>query len=547
MSTAGAEQNLKLKIGSNKNTALISGGSGFLGSYLCEALVSQGFTVIAVDKPSQNSKENLKGLLTSPNFTLWEEDISKPGFKLSPTVPLTHIFHLASVEEHLPSSRISLQTLLVNSLGTKNLLDLAMQRKAKFLLVSSTEVFHGAMSQTSLEAYFGKGVDPTELSFAEAKRFAENLTAEYFKNYGISTTIVRIKDPYGPRMSLEENDPLGNLINLSVTQNKLELVNDGLKTHNPTYVSDIIYGIIKAALGQHKGEIFNLINPVKLTQSSIAETLKSSLGRLEITYKKGEEVELPSYPLIIDPTKEKLGWIPKVSFAKGLRETIDFIKNKGSSGKQAKSPEASKTFASMTNPTKEKNKGLLLRIILLVSISLLLMWIILLPPALLGLNIYIGQRSLEKANHSMKTDDLKQATTQAQTAESAFQKGERVSRNLFWPAYLPWLGEQVAQTRNYLFFAENISSATKLTTAGLLAVKDFEAGNNGKDIRESTLGKAGKEMNNAERKLELATSLEIEQTKLPAPLKDSYNDLVEQQEELKQLLNVLGPIINNSP
>lgn len=546
MPTAGVEQNLKLKIGSNKNTALVSGGSGFLGSHLCEALVSQGFSVIAIDKPSQNSKENLKELLTSPNFTLWEEDINKPGFKLSPTVLLTHIFHLASAEEHLSSSRISLQTLLVNSLGTKNLLDLAMQRKAKFLLMSSTEVFHGAMSRTSLEAYFGKGVDPTELSFAEAKRFAENLTAEYFKNYGISTTIVRIKDPYGPRMSLEESDPLGNLINLSVTQNKLELGSDGLKTHNPTYVSDIIYGVIKAALGQHKGEIFNLINPEKLTERSIAEALKSSLGRLEITYKKGEEVELPSYPLIIDPTKEKLGWSPKVTFAKGLRETIDFTQNRGSSGKQTKSPEASKTFTPLAKPPKEKVKGPLLRRILLASLSLLLIWIVLVPPTLFGLNIYTGQRSLEKANQSMKADDLKEATTQAQEAESAFERGERVSRNLFWPAYLPWLGEQVKQTRSYLFFAENISSATKLTASGLLAIKDFEVSSNGKGVSEAILGNAGKEINNAERKLELAASLEIDQTKLPAPLRDSYNDLIEQQEELKQLLDALAPIINSS-
>lgn len=518
-----------------------------MGSHLCEALVSQGFTVIAIDKPSQNSKKNLKELLTSPNFTLWEEDINTPGFKLSPTVPLTHIFHLASVEEHMSSSRISLQTLLINSLGTKNLLDLAMQRKAKFLLVSSTEVFHGAMSQTSLDAYFGKGVDPTELSFAEAKRFAENLTAEYFKNYGISTTIVRIKDPYGPRMNLEENDPLGNMINLSVTQNKLELGNDGLKTRNPTYVSDIIYGVVKAALGQHKGEIFNLINPEKLTERSIAETLKSSLGHLEVTYKKGEEVELPSYPLIIDPTKEKLRWNPKVSFAKGLRETIDFIKNRVSNGKQAKSPEASKTFESLTHVTKENNKGPLLRRILLVSLSFLLIWVILLPPALFGLHIYIGQRNLKRANQSMKVDDLKQATTQAQTAESAFERGERVSRNLFWPAYLPWLGDQVKQTRNYLFFAENISAATKLTASGLLSIKDFEGSGNDTYIGEATLVKAGREMNNAERKLELAASLEIEQTKLPAPLKDSYNDLFKQQEELRQLIDVLAPIVNNSP
>ena len=541
MPTAVEKNNLKLNIGSNKNTALVSGGSGFLGSHLCEALVSQGFAVISVDKPNVNSKANLKELLTSPNFTTWEEDINKADFKLSPTISPTHIFHLASVEEQLSSSQISLQTLLLNSLGTKNLLDLAVQRKAKFILVSSTEVFHGALSQTSLETYFGKGADPAELSFAEAKRFAENLTAEYFKNYGVSTTIVRIKDPYGPRMGLEEGEPLSTLINQAVRKNKVELNNDGLRTHNPTYVTDIIYGIIKAALGQHKGEIFNLINTDKLTERSIAETIKQFIGELEIVYKKGEEVELPSYPLIIDPTKEKLGWSPKVSFEDGLRETIAFIKSKENKNEPPKANHVPRPSTLLEERQYRKTGGSLLRRILFVSLMLLLAWVILIPPLLFGVNIYMGQENLEKARRAVTEDSLTSAGKQAKNAEEDFERAENTTRNFFWPSHVPWFSEKVEQTRNYLFFAENISGATKFTARGLAVIKELGTGEIDTKTSKRSVDSAEKEIVRAERKLEIARSVEIEQDKLPGPLKNSYKDLLRYQEQLTDLVDTVRP------
>src|SRR3990167_2810136 len=243
MDTAPRQENSKLNFSKKDRPAvLVAGGAGFIGSFLCEALVTQEYNVICVDNLEFGSKANIEKLTHLPSFTFWEADINKPGFTLPPTIQISHIFHLAGVEKHQSDAQASLSTLLVNSYGTKNLLDLAASKKSSFVLVSSTEVFHGAVTQTSLYKYFKDGRNIIQTSFAEAKRFAESLTAEYLKKQGLNALVVRVKDPYGPRMDLGSGSPLAGLIAQAINKDKIEIQGDGLKTLNPTFIADIVFG-----------------------------------------------------------------------------------------------------------------------------------------------------------------------------------------------------------------------------------------------------------------------------------------------------------------
>jgi len=541
MDTAEKVQKSKFSFSGKQPTALVAGGAGFLGSHLCEALVEQKFNVIAVDNlTGEISKQNIEGLLSSPNFSFWEEDINKPGFTISPTVPLTHIFHLASVEERLSSSEISLKTLLVNSLGTKNLLDLAVERKAKFILVSSTEVFHGAISQTSLGAYFEQGADPAQLSFSEAKRFAETLTAEYFKKYNLATTIVRIKDPYGPRMNLSAGNILDKLISGALNRKKIEIVGDGLKTSNPTYVADIISGVVRTALHEAKGEIFNLINPEKYTERAIAEHLKRIVGGVEIVYKKGEALELPFYPLILGPSEEKLGWAPKVPLAQGLSETIAFDREKeregGKETKETKEPVQPKEAVLVPAIHKERRAWYGVRPFIFLASLALVFWFVVLPFASLAGNTYFGGRNLDQAFNNLTNDKAEVAVSLAEKAEKSYKGGGAASENIAWLGSLLRQRKMVGETENYLLLAENISSATKFSANAQTAIIEASKPGTPGERAIENLKQARGSIDSAKKSLEKASSVRCDEKHLPAPLRRDYQELLKKEKTLTDMV-----------
>lgn len=538
MVAATKKEKSKESAGSDRPTALVAGGAGFIGSHLCEALLTQGFNVIALDNLSiLGSKKNIEKLLPSPNFSLWEADINKADFKLSPTISLTHIFHLASIEEHLSSNKLSLQTLLVNSLGTKNLLDLAVERKAKFILVSSTEIFHGAFSQTSLNNYFGKPGDPEHISFSEAKRFAETLVAEYFRNYNCLTTIVRTKDPYGPRMSLDVASPLAQVITPALDKNKIELSGDGLKTANPTFISDIVFGIIKASFGEYEGKIFNVINPQKYTQRSIAENLQKLINGLEVSFNKKEDIPLPSYPLIINPTEEQLSWEPKVDLDQGLKETIEFFKEKESS---RVSETVSKQLRNGIPREKKRDKrSVVIRNIVVSAIVALFFWIGVLPPVMLASNIYTGNKNFSDAQASLKVDKPEKALQQAQRARSSFRSGQDSSQNIFLALVLPGLSNNLEQTKNYLFYAENIAEATRFIASSLQTLKEAEAASLSDNEVEIKLELAKSDIQQAENKLEIASTIQISRDSLLMPTKSMLDSLDNNRDALILLIDSL--------
>lgn len=538
MESAKSREKLKANVNARQPTALVAGGAGFIGSHLCEALITQGFNVIAIDNLSVlGPKKNIEKLRSSPNFSLWEADINKADFKLSPTISLTHIFHLASIEEHLASEKLSLQTLLVNSLGTKNLLDLALQRKTKFILVSSTEIFHGAFSQGSLNNYFGKPEDPGQISFSEAKRFAETLVAEYFRNYSCKATIIRIKDPYGPRMSLDVASPISQTIGAALNKNSVVLAGDGLETFNPTFISDIIFGIIKASLGEYEGKIFNVINPGKYTQRSIAENLQKLINGLQISFKKNEDAPLPSYPLIINPTEEQLGWEPKVDLSQGLRETVDFFKGNESS----RVPETVSNQLKGADSAQEKldKKPTLIRNIIITAIGALFFWVTMLPSLMLMANIYLGNKSIDKAQASLSADRPGKAVQEAERAKNSFKAGQSASKKIFWTLIAPQLSSSLDQAKNYLFYGENIAEATRFAALGLQIIKETEAAKLSSEEIADKLELAKSSVEQAENKLEIASSIEFEENALLLPTKSALYSLSKDKAELTNLIDTL--------
>jgi len=542
METAKENQKVELKKFEDKPTAIVAGGAGFLGSYLCESLIAQNFNVICIDNLARSSKQNIEKLLSFPNFFFWEEDINKPGFTISPTVKVTHVFHLASVEEYLSANKLSLQTLLVNSFGTKNLLDMALQKEAKFIFVSSSEVFRGAFSQTTLSNYFGNEVATTHLTFGEAKRFSETLTAEYFKNFNLPVVIVRIKDPYGPKMNLGTDNIVARVLSQGL-KGKIEVVGDGLKTTNPTYVTDIIFGIIKAAIKGESGEIINLINQERFTERAIAEHLNKLLGNLEIVYKEQKQLEMPEPPLIFNQA-EKLGWSPKVALDEGLLQTINYYKD----NKEGKSEETitvhQPTVPIVEGRAKKSGGRKILLNIFLTALGALLLWTVAFPLVNSAVSYYLGNKNLSEGLAALEKDNSDTATSRAQTAEDLYKNSQESLQNISWLLNALNLKEATKQTNNYLFFAETISRVANYDSKSLSEIT--KASGNSSD-QSGDLVEALDSITEANKNLEIASTIAIETKNLPPFFRDGYKTLQEKEKTLEKLTETIGTNLESTP
>jgi len=255
-------------------SVLIAGGAGFIGAKLCEILLSQNLKVICLDNLSTGKKENIETLLKNPYFKFEEFDLNNES--LINKFNVDYIFHLAGVEEFINGIDVSLDTLFVNSIGTKNLLELAKQIKAKFLLVSTLSVYEGLLSNSSINHNFGlSSKEFQKYTHHEAKRFGEALVAEYYRKFNVNCRIVRIADCYGPKMPLEEGSNISKFIKQSLEKNKITIEGEGLDLLYPTYIDDVIFGIQKAMFFENtSGEIYSLINNEGITEINLAYTLQ---------------------------------------------------------------------------------------------------------------------------------------------------------------------------------------------------------------------------------------------------------------------------------
>lgn len=308
-------------------TALISGGAGFIGSHLAEALLANNARVIVLDNFNTGRDVYIKQFLNNPNFALYNVDINLGIPEEIESVD--YVFHLAGVEEYLYSKDLlNLDSLLTNSLGTKNLLDLAQRSEGKFLLVSTIDVYQGRMSQFDIEKYFGiTSLEDNKFSLTEAKRFAEAVVWEYFKRHSTNVRIVRLPEVYGPRMSLDSSGNLGSYLRNIIEGHIINIYGDGLEKEQYLYVNDAVSGILKAMFGEHtQGSIYSLVWGEPISALETAYVVKSLAdGDVDIVFKPELNTALPSVLTPDTFNLKDLNWKPKYNLKEGIVKTLEWF------------------------------------------------------------------------------------------------------------------------------------------------------------------------------------------------------------------------------
>jgi dTDP-glucose 4,6-dehydratase/UDP-glucuronate decarboxylase len=313
-------------------TALIAGGAGFIGSSLCKSLLSKDFRVFCVDNLITGDKKNIEGLLSNPNFSFLEKDITKP---LGEEVKVDFIFHLASPaspNKKCPKSYINhpIETLLVNSLGTYNLLDLAKELSAKFLFTSTSEVYGDPEVSPQGEDYFGH-VNPNGIRsvYDESKRFGEAITMAYVRTFNLDARIIRIFNTYGPFMQKDDGRVVSEFIVQGLTNKPFTIYGDGKQTRSFCFISDMVDGIEKAMFAENtKGEVINLGNPDERTVLNLAGFVKEICGSsLEPVFEELPEDDPKTRKPDISKAEKLLGWKPKIGIEEGLKKTVEYFKD----------------------------------------------------------------------------------------------------------------------------------------------------------------------------------------------------------------------------
>ncbi len=318
-----------------KPRVLIAGGASYLGLKLASSLLFQNCEVVVLDNLTSGSAANIEEFGNRQSFKFIKADIAQ---ELPQDLgKFTHVYHLAGIEEYLTEAALTRADLLVNSAGTDNLLKFAKEIGAKFVLVSTLDVYFGIISQTSLENYFGPTrADFTHFSHHEAKRFAESLVASYFQNFSLDCAISRITQIYGPGMNLASNEVTARLIKQALTSDALLVPGDGLEVIHPTYIDDVVWGLVKVGFSKNtKGGIYNLVVPDEVKVLEFANRLKEAIARidetkvLEITFEKEEKpVKFPIPKVEFARTERDLGWAPKVDLGEGLVKTLEYFLTK---------------------------------------------------------------------------------------------------------------------------------------------------------------------------------------------------------------------------
>jgi dTDP-glucose 4,6-dehydratase len=306
--------------------SVISGGAGFIGSHLCDRLIASGHRVTCIDNLITGHTENIDHLLGNPNFEFVRHDICQPPAILG---RVDRVFHLASLASPVDYLSHPIETLDSGSIGTRNMLELAREQGARFLLTSTSESYGDPLEHPQSESYWGN-VNPVGLRscYDESKRFAEALTMAYHRKYGMQTTIARIFNTYGPRMALNDGRVVPAFIDQALRGENLSVFGDGSQTRSFCYVSDMVEGLLRLIESNEPYPV-NLGNPSEMTILQFANEI---LARL----RNGAKVAfgpLPSDdPKLRQPDISKarrvLGWEPRVSLEEGLRITIDFFRTK---------------------------------------------------------------------------------------------------------------------------------------------------------------------------------------------------------------------------
>ena len=304
---------------------LITGGAGFLGSHLCDALIEKGHDILCVDNFFTGNKSNISHLLTNPNFTLIRHDVTFPLY-----VEVDQIYNLACPASPIHYQFDPVQTTKTSVHGAINMLGLAKRLKARILQASTSEVYGDPEIHPQTEEYWGR-VNPIGIRscYDEGKRCAETLFFDYWRQHKLEIKVMRIFNTYGPRMHPNDGRVVSNFIVQALNNKPITIYGDGSQTRSFCYVDDLITGMIKLMESQKSitGPI-NMGNPSEFTMIELAElVIKLTSSRSKLKFKPLPEDDPKQRQPNISLAKSKLHWSPKVSLEEGLNKTITYFKN----------------------------------------------------------------------------------------------------------------------------------------------------------------------------------------------------------------------------
>jgi dTDP-glucose 4,6-dehydratase len=311
-----------------KRVAVITGGAGFIGSHLCDKLMQEGFRIICLDNLITGNTKNIEHLTKNKDFRFIKYDVTK---YIDIKGKVNYVLHFASPASPVDYVKFPIQTLKVGSLGTHNALGLAKNKQAIFFLASTSEVYGDPLVHPQPENYWGN-VNPIGIRgcYDESKRFAEALTMAYHRTHKIDTRIVRIFNTYGPRMRMDDGRVIPNFIYQAINDKPITIYGRGMQSRSFCYVSDLIEGIYKL-LVSGINEPVNLGNPREFTVLALAKlVLKLTKSKSKIVFRPLPQDDPKQRKPDISRAKKMLCWEPKIELEDGLKETIDWFRNKKS-------------------------------------------------------------------------------------------------------------------------------------------------------------------------------------------------------------------------
>lgn len=320
----------------SKKNIVVTGGAGFLGSHLCDALVVN-HKVICIDDFSTGQEENIHHLLSNPNFEFVRHDLSEPialealkelrAFQV-PFQGVQEIYHLASPSSPKDYTRLSVETLRANGLGTMHALDMAKQFGSKFVLLSSGAIYGEPVESTPFPENYWGYVDPIGVRspYQEGKRFAEALTTAYRKRFQIDAKIVRLFNTYGPRMRIQDGRMIPEFIRSALQNEAITIHGHREDVSTFCYVSDALDGVMRLMQSRESGPL-NIGNPDQFTVEQVAQKVIALTGtRPDIRYEPPLDYTSKQGIPSIRQAREILGWFPVVPLDEGLKRTVDYMR-----------------------------------------------------------------------------------------------------------------------------------------------------------------------------------------------------------------------------
>lgn len=314
------------------STYVIAGGAGFIGSHLCKRLLAEGKKVICIDNLITGSKDNIADILANSNFVFINHDVISALPKIDGKI--SGIFHLASPASpnaKSPRSYINhpIETLMVNSLGTKRLLDLSREKNSIFVYASSSEIYGDPQISPQTEDYFGN-VNPNGMRsvYDEGKRFGESLCLTYSRLHNLDVRVIRVFNTYGPRMLKDDGRVVSNFINQALENNPITIYGDGNQTRSFCFIDDLVEGLILSMnVSQAAGNVINLGNPDEYKIIDLAKKIKDLINsKSEIIHEALPTDDPHQRKPDISRAESILGFAPKVALVEGLKKTIEYFK-----------------------------------------------------------------------------------------------------------------------------------------------------------------------------------------------------------------------------